>query len=254
VFALTITLLTALYLLGPSLLSRAIRGLLIPPKITVKSNSEEIANAVVLAIFPLVIAVVWTTTCGKLQWKAHIPEIETFFSCVSDDKFFDGHRVLFFGDLPTIVQINWSLLWRLYTISCVYSLCLSLAVINYGRLRYSLKDYPKLRQLLTVVVNSSVSDWHLLLSNVSLQNSHMESHIDLLIRSGILYRGKLEQAVLSTGGEVSGLILSSPFRFERDRFLDMERQAKQPKSDDFWRTIPRACFINRFGLKLGTYA
>src|SRR5207248_4559891 len=94
--ALVVTLLTAIYLLGPDLLSRFILGFVVPRRKIQQTPSEEIARAILTAAFPLLIACVGIITRHVVDWAAVKPQLQIFFADIISDKLFEQSPEQFF--------------------------------------------------------------------------------------------------------------------------------------------------------------
>jgi hypothetical protein len=237
-----VTFLVAVYLLGPDLVSRWILGFVVPRKNLVQSRGEEVTRAVLWAAIPLSFAVLWAVSTGALTQDGHVNDVQTVFSGLYDDKFFEAHRTEFFASLRPVFLMNLSLLVRLYGIVVGGSLLLDVLILNYNRLRNALK--PRwLKTVLATIVLPRASEWHVLLSDMLIPSKDHVLRADVLTRSNALYQGRVQDKMLGANGELLSLTLSEPRRFLREEFQRELVTGLEVSTDDFWKEIPGNLFV-----------
>jgi hypothetical protein len=242
--AITVSLLTAIYLLGPGFVSQVILGFVVPRRTIQQGRSEEIARAVLTAAIPLCLAVLWTVWHHAVMWQDIKPDLKTVFSGLYSEKIFEQDPTAFFRAAKSASLANWSLVWRLYALLITYSVAVNIIILNYGAIRNS-KWFGKAawrKQALAIFVLPRVSEWHVLLTTFSHKKSTRIT-ADILTRSDVLYRGTIEKPFLAPDGSLSGLLISDPFRYERQRFLDDKKAGNNPDKDQYWRKIPSNTFL-----------
>jgi hypothetical protein len=241
--AITVSLLTAIYLLGPDFFSRLILGFVVPRRLIQQSKSEEIARAVLTALIPLTLAVLWTAWHQTVVWPSLKPELKTVFSGLYSEKAFDKNPDAFFGAAKAVWSANWSIAWRLYAMLITYSILVDVVIVNYGRIRNSKWfDGERRKKALAIFVLPRVSEWHILLTQFSHKKSTRVT-ADIFTKSDVLYRGRIEKPFLGPDGSLSGLLISGPLRYDRQRYLEDKKAGKNPNKDEYWRGIPSNTFL-----------
>lgn len=99
-------------------------------------------------------------------------------------------------------------------------------------------NYPKLKsERLKWISNSFltayISQWHPLLP----KREDIVVQIDILCTNDVLYQGELLDYFLKDG-ELSGIILKTPRRFDRVAYLKEKEAGNKPEAKDYWRSIP----------------
>jgi hypothetical protein len=61
---------------------------------------------------------------------------------------------------------------------------------------------------------------------------------DILSADGILYQGTVSQYFIKNDGELSGIILHEPRRFNKERYRKDRDEGKEPKKEAYWTDIP----------------
>ena len=254
--ALTLTLITAVYILGPELISRYILGFAVPRRTIQQTNSEEISRAIITAIIPLGLAVAWVTLRHVITWGPVAADVHTYTTGILSQKFFDEHTAQFFSATKTVLLVFWAVGWRLYVLLIVYALIIDLVIYFYGEIRNSnwMSKHPFWRSVLATFVLPRISEWHILLKNVSHKKS-VDIKVDIITRSDVLYRGTVEDLIMSSNGTLSGLLLTTPYRYQREKYLsDLARHKQQqvdakassdtkPNPDKYWKPIPGHAFL-----------
>jgi hypothetical protein len=104
---------------------------------------------------------------------------------------------------------------------------------QYGKFRNN-----KLVQLLADrFVFLYISQWYVLLTSYLLPDTVVQ--VDILSVNDILYQGELSEYFLKDG-ELSGIILTNPKRFNRKPYLKEKEEGRQPDKKDYWVSIPSA--------------
>jgi hypothetical protein len=249
--ALTLTLITAVYILGPDLISRYILGFVVPRRTIQQTSSEEISRAIITAAIPLGLAVAWITLRHVVVWGAVKSDVQTYLAAILSQKFLDDHTPQFFQSAKTVARLFWAVAWRLYALLIVYATTINVLIIKYGELRNSkwMKKHPSCRSILAAFVLPRISSWHILLKSVSHPKS-VDIRVDVMTKRDILYRGTVQELMLAPDGTLSGLLITKPFRYQREKFLDdlkkysegLKIEAK-PNTDNYWKKIPGHAFL-----------
>lgn len=256
--ALTLTLITAVYIFGPELLSRYILGWVVPRRAIQQTSSEEISRAILTAAVPLCLAVSWVTLRHVVAWDAITTDVHTYTAGIVSQKFFDEHTAQFFSAAKTVLTVFWAVAWRLYALLIIYAVIIDIVIYYYGEIRNSqwMAKHPRWRSVLAIFVLPRISVWHTLLKSVSHKKS-VDIRVDIITSRDALYRGTIEDLLLTKDGELSGLLLTTPLRYQREKYLDdlkkySERLTDQlpitqskPHSDNYWKPIPGHAFLIR---------
>src|SRR5579884_2663102 len=160
-FALTLTLLTAVFVLGPELISRSLIGIVVPRRNIQQTKSEEITRAALVAVLPLLVAVLWVRLSHAVVWSSVDSDVRTYFSAIVSQGFLDSHTAEFFQATKTVLRISWAIAWRLYVVLVGYFGLIDLLIIYYGEVR-NLKWMRKhlfWRNVLATFVLPRISEW-----------------------------------------------------------------------------------------------
>jgi len=68
---------------------------------------------------------------------------------------------------------------------------------------------------------------------------------DILTKGDVLYSGRVAEPFISSSGELVGVLLSAPRRFEREDYLKAKTAAagQNPDKVKYWRDIPSETFF-----------
>ena len=240
--ALVVSFLIAVYLLGPNLVARFILGFIVPRKNLVQSRWEEFTRAVLWAAIPLAITVLWAVKTGALAKVGQISDLETVFSGLYSERYFEAHRAEFFSSLRSFFWMNLSLLLPLYSLVVGFSVLLNFLILHYNSVRNTLKS-TRMKTLLATVVLPRVSEWHVLLSDMLMPSKNLVLTADVLTKSNTLYQGRVQDKMLNSDGSLHSLTLGSPRRFLREQFQKAKDELPDTEIDDFWHNIPGNLFI-----------
>ena len=252
---LLVTALATAYFVVPELLSRFILSTFLTRRVMTSPKSEELMRAVFWALIPLAIA--WLTRdcwCfGVCKFPANAQSsLATVFATLYSEKLFEANQKALYDVLPIFVRSNVALLSRTYIIVAFWSICIGLAARYFAQLRSMLKDRKALWKVLHHIVLPRISEWHILLSPMLLKHKgERRIEVDVLTKSGNLYRGVVYERSIGSDGTLQTLILEQTQRFLRPDFTkvrsawengDRSPDAK-PRTSDFWRAIPGKLFL-----------
>jgi len=241
VLALLVSFLIAVYLLGPDLIARWAADLVVFRKTRIASHAEEVARAIIAAAIPLALAVAWARWSGALWARGTQADVETVFSALQSDNFFQAHHQQFFTSLYAFFWMNYAILWRLYLIVFIACLVRIAIVLNYNRVWRRLHR-RWMRTLLATVV-PRISEWDLLFSDMLLPEGSFRIMADVLTKTGGLYQGTVQDRMLNSDGSLQSITLANPRRFERAEFRKAKAKDLETVSDEFWFNIPGNLFI-----------
>ncbi|MEG9437978.1 hypothetical protein JAO29_17670 [Edaphobacter sp. HDX4] len=239
--ALLVSFLIAVYLLGPNLIARWAADLVVFRKTRVESRAEEVARSIISAAFPLLIAIAWARGTGALWSSGTQRDVETVFSALQSDNFFQTHHQQFFTSLYTFFWMNYAILWRLYLIVMLASAGRVFVVLNYNRIWRRLHRRWMRTSLATIVPR--ISEWDLLFSDMLLPEGTFRIMADVLTRTGGLYQGMVQDRMLNSDGSLQSITLANPRRFGRAEFQKAKAEDIETVTDEFWFNIPGNLFI-----------
>ena len=239
--ALLVSFLIAVYLLGPNLIARWAADLVVFRKTRAESRAEEVARSIIGAAIPLVIAVAWARGTGALWHSGSQADVETVFSALQSDNFFQQHHAQFFESLYRFFWMNYAILWRLYLIVAIACAIRIFVVLNYNPIWRRLQK-RWMRTLLATIV-PRISEWDLLFSDMLLPEGTFRIMADVLTKTGGLYQGTVQDRMLNSDGSLASITLANPRRFERAEFRKAKSEDIETVSDEFWFNIPGNLFI-----------
>lgn len=161
------------------------------------------------------------------------------------EKIFEQDPAKFYAAAGNVLWANFSILWRLYVLSGVQAAVLLILIVNYGSIRSSkfIGRHKLIRKALATFVLPRVSEWHFLMTGFKYAKA-TKIHADILTKLNVLYRGDVEEPLfLSPTGELAGVLISNPYRFLREEYLEAKKQQPPPVKADFWRAIPSQTFL-----------
>lgn len=245
--ALVATLIVAVYILGPDLVARWILGFVVPRKNLMQTKSEEITRGIVRAIIPFILA--WLLRNHGFVFLAPTTKIDfqTLFSGLYSESFFNANRCQFFLAAKLFLKFNVCLLVRLYVIVLLASLLINLLIKKYGALRQwlVLKTWcPRaIPTILATLILPSISEWHVMLSDILLPSRNLIIAVDILTKSGMLYQGILKDKLIASNGDLLTVALGSPKRFRREQYMEDRKNTPEPSLDPYWKRIPGNLFV-----------
>jgi hypothetical protein len=241
VLALLVSFLIAVYLLGPNLIARWAADLVVFRKTRAESHAEEVARSIIAAAIPLVLAVLWAQGTGALWRSGTQSDVETVFSALQSDNFFQQHHAEFFTSLYRFFWMNYAILWRLYLIVLIACAVRVFIVLNYNRIWRRLHK-RWMRTLLATIV-PRISEWDLLFSDMLLPEGTFRIMADVLTKTGGLYQGTVQDRMLNVDGPLASITLANPRRFERGDFRKAKSEDIETVPDEFWFNVPGNLFI-----------
>jgi hypothetical protein len=241
VLALLVSFLIAVYLLGPNLIARWAADLVVFRKTRIESHAEEVARSIISAAIPLILAVAWARGAGALWSAGSQRDVETVFSALQSDNFFQTHHQQFFTSLYAFFWMNYAILWRLYLMVVLASAVRIAIVLNYNRIWRGLHK-RWMRTLLATIV-PRISEWDLLFSDMLLPEGNFRIMADVLTKTGGLYQGAIQDRMLNNDGSLQSITLANPRRFERNDFRKAKSEDLATVPDEFWFNIPGNLFI-----------
>jgi hypothetical protein len=228
-----------------------ILSFVVPRRTIQQTSSEEISRAIITAAVPFVLTVAWVTLRHVVVWGNVKSDIEIYVAAILSQKFFDDHTPQFCQSAKTVAWLFGAVAWRLYVLLTVNAVSLNILILNYGELRNSkwMGKHPAWRKIFAAFVLPRISPWHVLLKSVSDRKS-VDIRVDIMTKRDILYRGTVQELMLAPDGALSGLLITKPFRYQREKFLEDLKISSQgpktetkPNTENYWKKIPGHAFL-----------
>ena len=228
--ALVLTLILAVYILGPDVLLRVIVGLFAPPRTTSRPQGEEVARAFIVAALPMILTfLVSHFLFGRFN---NVSILKDFMLGLYGEKSLEDHHDAFFSAAGKIIQLNLEfLLLPVYLSVILASVWLIHLIRRYGQLLRRYRDAPVRRAMLSWLVRPWAAEWHLKLSGALLPKDTDLIRVDILTKLDVLFRGTLLEHHLAADGSLISLTLASPQKFHRKELLEA-RASKSRKAID----------------------
>ncbi len=238
---LAITLLVALYLIAPELLSRSIIGSRRPVKAVPRTKSEELFHGILWALLPLALAAAFSVAVHGWRWPQAGPVVAKVFEDLYSEKLFDADKD-FYPAVRQFIVFNLWLLVPLYTI--VTALSAALVALESGRIPHRLRFLEPPLALAARALLPSIPELYLLLAADYIPTRQdIEKHVDVLTKAGTLYRGKVGTLAFNADGTLQLLLLQNPRRFLRDEYHDAKKITPTTPTARFWEDIPGNTFV-----------
>ncbi len=248
-----ISVLATAYFVVPDLLSRFVLGIFLVKKTMNSPKGEELMRGALWALLPLILA--WFSR-HWFFWRmpdGFLGNVRIVFSSLYSEKSFDQQSSVFFGAAKAVVSMNLCLLSRTYFFVTLGSAALGLMARDFGRLRSSVSNHPNMSKFLHFLVLPRISEWHFALSPMLLKDPKQYSvSVDVMTKSGLLYRGSVNEKAIASDGKLETLILTGVDRFLYPEFVraraayeasNDKPSAVKPVRDTYWRRIPGELFL-----------
>jgi hypothetical protein len=245
VLALVLTLILALYVLGPDLFSRVVVSWFAPARPRIRNRGEEVARAVLISAIPVGI-----TYVVEHCWLNHFTNrnvLRDFLYGLYGETSLAGHADAFIAAAINIAKVNfWHLLLPSYLLVFVWSVGLGLLIRNYGRLLRRYENCPKKKALVSALVRPRAAEWHLKLSQNLLPSRAHYIQIDVLALPDVLFSGTLAEHHIEPDGSLVSVTLTKPRKYRREELLEARKASNYSQEMDkeqFWTDIPGRSFI-----------
>lgn len=252
---LLVTALATAYFVVPELLSRFILSTFLTRRVMNSPKSEELMRAVLWAVIPLGIAWItrdwWYLGICKFPPAAQA-SAKNVFAGLYSEKLFEANPQALYSALPVFIRANISLLCREYAIVAIWATLIGLATRYFAQLRSLFREHKFFWKILHRIVIPRISEWHILLSPMMLKHKgDRRIEVDVLTKSGILYRGTVYERNIGPDGTLQTLILEHAQRFLHADFVRVrtiwesgsKTEEQKPNSSDYWRPIPGKLFL-----------
>jgi len=241
VLALVFSVLLTVYLIVPEAIFRFIFGWFLPTKEFVLTRTDTAYRAIVISILPFVLAmaVCWYAP-GPQNWPFRVSpntaqgrrdDYKTVAAGFYSDAEFAKSPPAFWGAFTRSLRRQGRLVsW--------YFPLVALEALLSGWLASRYADFRR-NGLYTWLADKFlfhyISKWHPLLTPYLSPDTEVQA--DILCTNDTLYQGYVSQYFLKDG-QLSGIILRTPKRFDRQRYLKAKEAGNKPDKGDYWIPIP----------------
>lgn len=210
-----------------------------------RTKTEEIVAGIIVAGLPfaatlLLFSLGWIGGCCVPYPLADsrdskVSDYRVVFDAAYTDRYFTDHEPAVWDALDRVYQRQVDFLSWNYTFLFFETLAFILLTHYYGYLRrYRLYALFAARALLP-----AVSEWHILLTDFTFPHREKRSvKADIMSKDDILYRGDIAEYFLDSGGELSGLLIKNPERFQYEKLKEERKSGTAKDTEDYWKTIP----------------
>ncbi len=240
--ALAFSVLLTLYLIVPEAIFRFTFGIYVPTRSFTLTGTETAYRAVLVAFFPFWIALglCWYAP-GIRQWPFAVEQnsaqqrradYKQVSAALYNDAEFSKFQAAFWPALTRCTR-------RQARLAAWYFLLVGLEGWTFGYLasQYVQFKHIKVYNWLSDRIQSPyISQWHpLLLTSGLLPDTVVQA--DVLCSNDVLYQGNVSEYFLKDG-QLSGIILKKPRRFNRDQYLKAKAAGETPDKNAYWVAIP----------------
>jgi hypothetical protein len=241
VLALAFSVLITVYLVVPEAAFRYIFGSFVPTRSFVLTRVETVYRAVLVSVIPLLVALflVWFVP-GPSNWPFPVrgstdQSRRTDYKIVAAALYSDAEFARTQRDFwPAFTRSS----RRQARLVSWYYLTLALTAWGAGKLATKYGKY-KSNSLYKAFADrflfEYISQWYPLLTPYVLPSTSVRA--DILCTNDTLYQGTVADHFLS-GGELSGIILQEPRRFDRKSYLEQKGRGAKPDKEKYWVPIP----------------
>jgi hypothetical protein len=237
------SLLLTLYLVIPEAIFRTVFGWFVPPRNFVLSRTETAYRALGIASLPFVLALFGSWYLPGMRSfpfpvrdnapQARRADYRIVTESLYSDAEFQRQRAEFWPAFTRCARRQARLiLW--------YALFIVLEAVLAGELAKNFARYksnPIYKWIADKLLFSYISEWHPLLTPYSYVDPNTAVQADILCTNGTLYQGHVSQHFVKEG-QLTGIILQKPKRFDRESYLQAKSESSSPKREDFWKEIP----------------
>ena len=246
------TFLVVAYLLVPSGLFRSFYSLFLPRIIKFqRSRAEEFTFAVLASVLPFFLALFFVWNIANWPFGVSGTSVadrraayRVVVSSAMSDKILDeqvSNHVYWAATNQVIRRQARFLIWY-YVFVLIEAWVYAWMTRNYGRWSGSLPGIraQAYRWIAKKVLLPSISEWHVLLTPFTYPpDPPRQVWVDVLTSLDVLYKGRVTEYFLDKEGELSGIFLGQPRRFDRSGLLrDIKEEKAKRDMESYWRDIP----------------
>jgi hypothetical protein len=245
------------YVLVPGGIFRLVTSLVVPLKKYHKTKTQEITFACAACFFPLCVAMIfvwfiapWPLAMNQSK-QVRREQYRIVFATLQSDKVWQSalDHGQYWPALNGVLRRQARFLGCYYILMIVEAWLFWKLASGYAKL----EDKRWYDWFAGPILFSSISEWHMILTNFALPAEALyQIHVDILSTEGVLYRGRLSDSFFNSDGELTGVLLEEPYRFDRDQYIDHKKAdvdaliAAKPKEpahyvtrarESYWRPI-----------------
>lgn len=249
---LLVTYFVVAYLLVPSGIFRICYSISLPRIIKFqRTRIEEFTFAILASILPFFLALLLTWTICTAPFSVtgssavRRAAYRTFIStAISDKSMGEGEQQeVFWNATNQVIRRQGRFLFWYYILVSLEAFGFARLTANYGLWRTSLSGWRKASYLWLAekILLPAVSEWHVLLTPFAYPpEPRRQVWVDVLTTLDVLYKGRVGSHFLDKEGELSGIFLEAPRRFDREGYLrEAQRSSTRLQNrDSYWRDIP----------------
>lgn len=239
--ALVLSVLLTVYLIVPEAIFRAIFGWFLPTKEFVLTRTDTAYRAVGISLLPFVLAMVacwyapgirnWPFPVSPNTVQGRRDDYKTVAAGIYSDAEFARSPVAFWGAFTRSLRRQGRLVSWYLPLVALEALLSGWLASRYARFRRN-RLY---RWLADKFLFHYISKWHPLLTPYVSPDKVVLA--DILCTNDTLYQGYVSEYFLKDG-QLSGIILKSPKRFNRPQYLKTKEEGAKPNKKDYWTKIP----------------
>jgi hypothetical protein len=246
VIALAVSALIAAYLLIPNALFRFVLGRIVPLRIFQERKTDDLTRAVVTLALIYVVALiaVWDApACRSHPFNfpdnpsLRVSDYRIVASALYSEAAFREYGTAFWDAFGRTLERQGRFICWYYVFVMIFAALSGWAIRHYG-------DYRRSRVYLWVAdfyLLPHISQWYVLLTPFTFADKRTAVKADVLMTDNTLYRGNVADHFIDKDGNLSGLFLSNPQRFDRRAYLREQDEWGVARSvKNFWRPIPSA--------------
>jgi len=202
-----------------------------------RTQTEEITFAFLFAILPFAFAALTSFSLealfgyGFASWRHYQDILEAAYS----EELFRNHLPRFWSSLSIVVVAQILFLMAFY-IFCFVEVFIFIGLVKkWGDWR---EQHPRYKWFADKLLRN-ISEWDMLLTPFNFPRRENRIVVsDVLTVEDHLYQGIVKEYYLSTDGELTGIFLKSPYRFNHGDYKAKKEVDPSVKKKGFWIRIP----------------
>lgn len=222
--ALAVSALIAAYLLVPNALFRFVLGRIVPLRAFQEGKTEDLTRAVVTLalVYAFALAAVWYLPGCKNhpfpfsdERTLRASDYKVVAGALYSETLFRDHGAGFWDALARTVERQGRFLCWYYVLVLGFATLSGWAIRRYGGFRRN----PVYSWIAEFYLLPHVSQWYVLLTPFTFADKRTAVKADVLMTDNTLYRGDVANHFIDKDGNLSGIFLSNPQRFDRRAYL-----------------------------------
>jgi hypothetical protein len=243
--ALIASALLGLYIFVPYIVFHRLSSLFIRLKKFQRTKTEEIVAGIIVAGLPFIATSILFSAgliggcCVPLaladSHDQKVADYHVVFDAAYSDHYFSDHEQAVWDALARVCRREADFLaWNYF-----FLLLETAGFIVLVHYYWCFKWNSFYRWFASHVLLPAVSEWHILLTDFNFPpNENRRVKADVMSKDDILYRGDIAEYFLDSGGELSGLLLKNPERFQYEKLKEERKTGIAKDTEEYWKTIP----------------